>query len=68
METDKLLHARETAVRKAELKLVRLTLDQCAKTEGVNSVENCQHLVRQYLRMMKSHKVAFLLSVLPPSL
>lgn len=57
MEIDRQLHLRETAVRSAELKLVKMTLDQCALTEGVNALENCDGLVRQYLRMMKTHKV-----------
>ena len=67
MEVDRQLHLRETAVRSAEVKLVKQTLDQCALTEGVNALENCDKLVRQYLRMMKTHKVrlwpAFLLSL-----
>ena len=57
METDRQLHLREEAVRLAELQLVKRTLDQCALTEGVNALENCDGLVRQYLRMMKTHKV-----------
>ncbi|CDZ97556.1 hypothetical protein [Phaffia rhodozyma] len=56
MYIDRKNHIIEQEVRAAEIMIVREVLEECAATEGVNSKENCSHLVRQYLRMLKTHQ------------
>lgn len=58
MMTDRALHSRETHVRRAELHWVEEVLGDCVRTEGVNAKEQCSHLVRQYVRMLKTHQVS----------
>ncbi|KAL7409668.1 hypothetical protein BDY24DRAFT_211914 [Mrakia frigida] len=53
---DRELFNREYHVRKQEMRWVHEVLDLCILMEGVNAKETCNHLVRQYLKMLRTHK------------
>jgi NADH dehydrogenase (ubiquinone) 1 beta subcomplex subunit 10 len=50
-------HIRETWVRAMEARIVRDELKRCQRTEGVNTLETCQHLADRYLTMLKENRV-----------
>ena len=45
-----------------ETRIVRETLDDCYRGEGVNAAENCKHLAERYINMLQENKVSTLSS------
>lgn len=49
---------RESWIKVMETRLVRDELAKCWRTEGVNHYENCHHLTKRYLDMLRENRVS----------